>query len=252
MGFMDFLFNKERSEERKVAKLRKTATHMFVQAPERQYALQQLREVGTPEAVEALLGRFNETHSNTTTDLEEKEFTYEILVELNSRPGLDVAGIIGRHLKTSDEKINWPLKVLADLLSFEEMVDLVAGLLADSDTSYQRSPEKKQELILRAIDLRDERLARQVVRFLEDDNETIRFLAADASAKDGYEEVVIEPLCQRILHEDSLRILQRIAEEFAQRPHWVVPEGLRAKVAPRLPSGYTLGTDGQIVRGRAH
>ena len=65
MGFMDFLFNKERAEERKIAKLQKTLTHMYVQAAERGYAIDSLRDIATPEAVQALLARFKENAPST-------------------------------------------------------------------------------------------------------------------------------------------------------------------------------------------
>ena len=170
---------------------------------------------------------------------------------MNKRPDLDVAAIVTDELRRSDEKVNWPLKVLSDILDRDEMVDLLVDLLEDCDTGYQRNPEKKQELILRAMDLKDRRLAEQVVRFLEDDNETIRFLAVDAALKEGYDDIVIEPLSRRLAEEDSLSIVQKLTEAFVERPEWKIPEELREDVEAALPDEYAVHKEGHVYRRRS-
>ncbi len=254
MGFFDFLFNKgtnkEQGGDRKIAKLRKSLTHMYVQAHERQYALQQLRNIGTPEAVEAILARFEENAPNTTVDAEEKEMTYALLVEMATGGQLNVAEIVKEHLRKAEEKINWPMRVLSDLLSLDEMTQVVEELLASCTTAYQRNPEKKQELILRATEFKSDELARQVVRFLGDDNETIRFLAVDAALAQQRDAMVEEPLRARLTEEDSGRILTKLAEAFAERPEWKIPEDEKEAVAGALPAGFSVGKDG-VIKGSA-
>jgi hypothetical protein len=250
MGFMDFLFNKERSDERRMAKLKKTLTHMYVQAAERQYAIDTLRQIGSPEAVRVLLARFNENAPNTTVDADEKELVYAVLVEMNKLPDLDVAAIVTETLEKAEEKVNWPLKVLSDLLTYEQMANVIKNLLASSTTDYQRNPEKKQELILRAAEFKNPDLASEVVRFLEDDNETIRFLCVDAALAQEEPDIVRGPLFVRLAEEDSLRIVQKLAAIFAERPDWKAPEELRAAITQALPNEYALHEDGHIHRKR--
>ncbi len=250
MGFLDFLFDKETKERRRVEKLQKKLTEMWGQQAERNYAAQELRGLGTPDAVRALLSRFEETCQNHTEDAEEKDFVYSILVDLGRRGETDVVQIITEYLEESEENINWPLKVLTDLLSYEEMVDILITLLESCDIGYRRNPEKKQELMLRAAEFQDPELAEELVRFLEDDNETIRFLAVDAIMAQEEEDIAEEPLRERLRLEDSLRTIQKITEIFVDNPGWTIPDDQQEEVDENLPEGFGVHKKGHIYRKR--
>jgi HEAT repeat protein len=250
MGFLDFLFDKEKAEQRKVKKLRKTLTNMYVQPPERRYAIQSLRDIGSPDAVRALLARFEEMAPNTTVDAEDKNLTYQTLVGMAADPDLDVRGIIIEYLRGRDEKINWPMKVLSDLLDYDEFIEIVRELLETCGNEYKRNPEKKQELILRAADLKDEELTRELLRFLDDPNETIRFLAVDAVLNHGFDEIIEEPLEKRLEEEESLRIVKKLAEAFAKDQTWKIPEDAREDVEQALPDEYGVHKQGHIYQKR--
>ncbi len=248
MGFLDFLFDKEKAHEKRLKKLKKTLTHMYVQAAERQYAVETLREMNTPESIKILLTRFQETNPNHTTDADEKQYVYSVLVDLGRRGDTDVIGVVTEYLKTIDENINWPLKVLTDLVSYEQMVELIIELLEDLNVYYQRSPEKKRELMLRAAEFQDPKLAEQVARFLEDDNETIRFLAVDALMAQEEDELAEEPLRARLREEDSIRTLQKLAEIFVDKPGWKIPDEEREDIDELLPDGFGVHKSGHIYR----
>lgn len=258
MGFLDSLFNKEVKEQRRLQKMEKTLTHMYVQPSERSYMISQLREMGNEDAARILLARFRENAHNTTVDLEEKEYVYEVLVELGRLPEIDMPKMVRNYITdpTVDARgkqfsINWPLKVLTDLMDRQEFVDFMTALLADLDTEYTRDPEKKQELILRARELEDEALSRQVVRFLDDQNETVRFHAVETLLAHGFDEIVEAPLRRRLVEEESLRITTKIVEAFASKKEWVIPEDEREEVERLLPSGYALHADGYVYKRRA-
>lgn len=258
MGFLDFLFDKDVKEQRRLQKMEKTLTHMFVQPSERSYMISQLREMGDEDAVKILLTRFRENAHNTTVDLEEKEYVYEVLVELGRLPEIDMPKMVRQYITdpTVDVRgkqfsINWPLKVLTDLMDRQEFVDFMTTLLSDLDTEYTRDPEKKQELILRARELEDEALTRQVARFLDDQNETVRFHAVETLLVHGFDEVIEGPLRRRLLEEDSLRITNLLVEAFSARKQWVIPEDEREEVERILPAGYAVHADGYIYKRRA-
>ncbi|RAL20173.1 hypothetical protein DL240_18315 [Lujinxingia litoralis] len=223
---------------------------MYVQPGERSYAIEQLREIGNEDAVGALLARFEQTAPNHTTDADEKQFVYEVLVDLGRRGEADVVGVITTYLKRVEEKINWPLKVLTDLLSLDDMVQVVVELLQGTSVDYTLNPEKKQELMLRAAEFSNPALAEEVARFVEDDNETIRFLAVDALLAQNEDELALQALTPRLTREDSLRILQKLAEAFAERPAWSIAEDQREAVAQALPRGFSLDGEGLVVAGR--
>ena len=251
MGLFDLFVDKEKAEQKRLKKLKKTLTHMYVQAAERQYAVEQLREMSSPEATEVLLSRFQEVNPNHTTDAEEKEYVFQVLVDLGRRNDFDVKQVVVDHLKTIEENINWPLKVLMALASKEEMIDVVVELLAASKVGYQRNPEKKRELMLRAADFKSTSLAEELKRFVIDDNETIRFLAVDALMAQEEDEVAREPLTEAFALEESLRIQQKLAEIFADRPEWKIGEEQREEVQANLPAGYGLHKEGHIYRQRS-
>ena len=250
MGLLDFLFDEEKKEQRKLEKLSKNLTNMYVQDSERKYAIQELHKMATPEAVEILMERFEDTAPNTTVDLEEKEYTYEVLVDLGETTDLDIAGMVTEHLAESEEKINWPLKVMKDLLDYQEMIEVVIELLGTCTQGYQQNPEKKQVLMLQSAELRSPELAEALIPFLADSNETIRFLAVDAVAHQEVDEVVEEPLRERLSEEDSLRVVRKVAELFSEHKDWKIPEEEQAEVEQAIPDEYGIHKEGHIYRRR--
>lgn len=248
MGLLDFLFDKEQSEKKKLAKMQKTITNMYVQPTERQYVLAQLRDLDSEDAFKVLLMRFNESSHNSTVDLEEKQFVFDTAIEM-ARQNTAYVKILRDHIADAVAHINWPLKVLHELYNADEMAALLTELLQKEQTEYQRDPEKKQEIILRAAEFSDEDLAREIIRFLDDANETIRFLAVETLIAQNFD-FVQEGLRTRIPEEESLRIIQRIALAFSRRHQWLIPEDEREKIANLLPSEYAIAPDGHIQARR--
>jgi hypothetical protein len=123
-------------------------------------------------------------------------------------------------------------------------------LLSDCTTEYVQNPEKKQELILRAQEVKSRELAEGLVRFLDDMNETIRFLAVDALLAQEQEDLTVGPLAERLLEEDSLRVTQKIVEAFADHPDWKLPEENRERIAEFIPDEYGVHKEGHIYKHR--
>ena len=148
MGFFDGLFDKEKKEQKKYQKLEKTLTNMYVQPSERSLVIQTLVELETEEAIRILLTRYRESAPNSTVDLEEKQYVYDVLVTMGRQPKVDVIGTIVKYLQTVDGHINWPLKVLTDCVDLKEFTEILVNLLKGCTTDYVQDPQKKQELIL--------------------------------------------------------------------------------------------------------
>ena len=250
MGLLDFLFDKEKSAERKLQKHEEKLTNMYVQAPERQWVVQELAQIGTTEAAAILLKRFTENNPNTTLDIEEKELVYDTLVRMSRNAEVDVVGEVKRFVLEAEVKINWPMKVLADLLPRDAYVAFLVEVLKTCDTSYQRTVEKKQELMLQAMDHKSPELAEQIGRFLSDNNETIRFLAFDAAfVQDDYDKFN-EAFFARYLEEDSGRIVEKIHKALSDHRDLLVPEELAEAVDAQLPDGLGLHKNGYVYRRR--
>lgn len=249
MGFLDFLFDKEKAEQRRIKKMLKTVRNMYVQPQERQFTLQQLLEIGSPDAIRAILARFHESAPNTTVDIEEKEYVYDLLVDASRRKP-EIIDLVIEHIKKSESNINWPIKIIQDTHEFDEMCDFLREILKSCTIDYQRDPEKKQEVILRAADFENEELAREVARFVDDANESVRFHAVQTLVDQGFDEITQEALIRGLIHEDSLRIAQQIAKTFDQNRSWTVDDEHREAVEAALPEDYTLHRQGYIHKRR--
>ena len=250
MGLLDIFFDKEKSAERKLQKHEKKLTNMYVQAAERQWVVQELAQLGTTEAAGVLLKRFTENNPNTTLDIEEKELVYDTLVRMSRNSEVDVVGEIKRFVLETEVKINWPLKVLADLLPLDAYVSFLVEVLQTCDTAYQRTVEKKQELMLQAIEHSSPELAEQIGRFLHDNNETIRFLAFDAAFKQEHADALSQAFFERMVEEDSGRIVEKIIGALPDHRDLLVPEELNEQVEAMLPSGLGLHKNGYVYRRR--
>ncbi|MCX7807682.1 MAG: hypothetical protein N2515_03660, partial [Deltaproteobacteria bacterium] len=75
------------------------------------------------------------------------------------------------------ESLVWPIKLLDRLLPREDVVSVLLETLNGMDTEYQRDPQKKLQLLQALEERRDGRIAKQVFRFLDDVNESVRFHA---------------------------------------------------------------------------
>lgn len=257
MGIFDF-FDKEKSNERKLKKYEKRVTNMFLQPQDRQFTFQDLAQIGSTEAAWILMQRYNENNPNTTLDIEEKQLVFDYLIRMARDSDADVIGQAKRYvlgvenaqLEMKEFKINWPMKVLERLLSEEAYIAFIVEVFQTCETEYQRNVDRKQELLLRSTELKDRALAHQIARFVEDDNETIRFLAFDAAFNQDCDETLSAAMCSQILDEESNRIIQKFQERVVGRHDVTVPEELRERMEAWLPDGLGIHKEGYIYRRR--
>ena len=248
MGFLDFIFSKEKAQERQLEKLRKTLTNMWVQSPERNYAAEQLRNIGTDDALMVLVERFKHTAQNTPYDNEEKVYVYDLLVSM----GPVVIEVVKRFVHEEPEKINWPMKVLDDLLTGEEMASYIQSLLAAMDVDYARNPEKKEQLLIRSRNFAShEGLQKEIARFIVDDNEVSRFIAADAVSKHDTDWAA-QALRDNLRLEDSGRVLTIVCDKLVET-EWKAIDDMEdadelQTVTENIPNAYFLTEEGTLKR----
>jgi hypothetical protein len=248
----DFIFgDKDSQQNKKVENLRKKLNNIWVQSPDRYYAADQLLEIATPDAFEAILERFKTQVQNTTYDIEEKQYLCDRLVNI----GEPVVDIIKDVVRKEELQINWPMRVLEDILPDHKIAEFIQELLASMDLDYMRDPEKKQQLILRANSYKDyEDLAREVARFASDDSEAIRFQSV-SQVVERDTDWAAAALQDNLRIEDSGRILALVSQWFVDHPQYKAIEDIDDVevhevdfVRDHLPRGYSLTDDG-YVRG---
>lgn len=209
------------------------------QKHERWESIEVLAADGSDEAIRALLVRFTIRVDPSITDGEEKNLAFHGVVQHGEAALQPV-----REFLESSETLAWPLKILREIQSEEEVSTTLLELLSKMDTEYERDPQKKIDLIASFEERKDPRIVEAVMRFLEDMNETARFHAAGAIFAQDEADAAQEALTKAFLAEESVRVRMRILDGFIERG-WKL-DAVKDEANKKLPTGYTLGKKGEI------
>lgn len=245
MGLFRY-FSKEASNERKRANAAKRLANMYYQSVERMGAAQEMAELvreGDNEALLILLSRFEHMNQSSTVDREEKEHVVELL------KGIGQQAVEGtkNYVRSTTEAIYWPMRFLQSALDKDAYQAFLAEMLASTEAGYARDPKKKLGLVQLAGDHANENAKREVVKFLNDHDEGVRFHSIDVVLRldaPGAREALSARWASP--EEESGRIWNQIAESFIQRG-WAF-EGDVEAIRGRLPYGVTVGADGTLSR----
>jgi HEAT repeat protein len=213
------------------------AANKRAQAPDRWEALQALANMGTVEAVEALLPRFKFVVEPSITDGEEKDLAFQGVIAAGDAAVEPVVAYLQKA-----ESISWYLKMLDQLLPDEQVIGHLLALLEKMDTEYERDPQRKIQMIGTLGERKDPRIVAGVVRFLDDANETVRFHSVSAIAAQDDPVAAKELLIDLLGKEDSVRVRVKICEALHQHGGSVGDRA--AKLKDRVPSGWFLDAQG--------
>jgi hypothetical protein len=208
---------------------------------DRQEAIQALSEMGTPDAVEALLKRFTFYMDPSITDQEEKDAAFRGIL----RAGREAIEPV-RAFAARAESLAWPMKIIKGLVDDGEYVEELLRWLSKWDTDYAKFVDPKVQILAALEELHDPRIREGVERFVEDVNEPARFHAASTLIAQGDPEAV-GALAKLIVDEESVRVRTKVAEGLASRA-WPLPDEMRAAVRGVLPSAYTLDGAGRVTK----
>jgi hypothetical protein len=207
------------------------------QAYDRWESIQALAQIRTMESVEALLPRFTFYVEPSITDQEEKDAVFNAVVESGA---VGIEPVVAFMRKAGS--ISWAIKILDKIAPADLVVGHLLALLETMDIEYQRDPERKNQILTTLAERKDPRIEAQVVRFLGDMNETVRFnTVAVLSAQDAIANqsaAIIACLCT----EDSVRVRNRILEALSVAAISVSPQ--EEQVKPRLTQNYVLDKSG--------
>lgn len=239
MGFFDFLSG---SPEKRVKSLQKKITEKYGPPENRQKALDQLLDMGTPEAIGALLQRFTIGAEPSITDAEEKEYVFKSLIEFGKKS----VAPLEAFLRRSDVATSWALRMLRQLVSEEQLVGLELEILERLGPEYTRDPEKKTVFISTLGEQGDPRIAPALLPFLEDPSDDVRIATALALAKQK-NECAREPLLKAFVEScDRARVTAAISGALADTGFGV--QGYREKIEVGLPEGYYVDRAGAVKR----
>ena len=218
------------SSDNKVKRLGKKLTEKFGPPENRGKAIEQLADIGTPEALSAMLLRFTIISDSRITDADEKSAVFHHLVDA----GEDSLGPLKDFLRQRTQ-VAWPLKVLSELLPADEVLALALEELTRLSKEYTRDPEKKVQLITWLVEHHpeaDPRVAPALVPFLAEQSDDLKLVTARGlllhpdPASQG-------PLVAALVDEhQSARVRQEIAATLEQLAFNV--EADRARIEPAL------------------
>lgn len=209
------------------------------QKHERWESIQVLANDGSDEAIRALLTRFTIRVDPSITDGEEKNAAFHGVVQ----HGEAALGPVREFLISSDT-LAWPLKMLKELQTEEQVTTTLLDLLSKMDTEYERDPQKKIDLIASFEETKDPRIVEAVIRFLDDMNETVRFHAAGAILAQDEADAAREAMTKAFLAEESVRVRMRMLDGYIDRG-WTLDDE-KEEASKRMPPGFTIGKKGEV------
>jgi hypothetical protein len=215
MGIFDLLSKEGRARSALERHIKKV-NDKWAQSPDRLAAMEKLREAGTDEALYGLVRRFGFVYDKTIEDEQEKRWVADALADLGERALAPVRrGIL------EGDTVSQTLRVLERIAPPAKVLEVTDELIEREEPGYTRHPEKKIQLIGWLGEWHGAtpaEIARRVVPYLKDFDETVRFTAIDALAHQHDEAAAKGPLLDALIRpeEESRRILVRIAELLAE------------------------------------
>lgn len=237
------LFGKK-DDATELKKLTQKVLQKFGPPENRQKALEQLRDLGTDDALFALMQRFTIRVDASITDTEEKEFVYDALVGA----GASAVAPVKRFIEKSEQP-TWAIRALEQLVPEDDLVGHLLAVLEREGPEYTRDPEKKV-ILLRHLEARkDPRIGPALVPFLEDMSEDVRSATMAVLAAQAHAETR-EPLIQALLraHQEHSERLRRDAVNALVATGFSV-KGHTPAVQAALIAGFSIDKEG-VVRAK--
>ncbi len=209
-------------------------------APDRWDSIRTLADLAHPEAAKVLLTRFTFRTDPGITDQEEKDLAFRGVVAAGEGAVPHI-----RAFLESAESATWPVKMLAALLPEDRVVEEILAVLAKLDASYAKDPQRKVQLLMELETRRDPRIAEEIVRFLADPSEQVRFHALSALAAQERSDSILETLRAHYETEESARLRAVVLDAFVT--HGVGFPAETAQLArDKAPSDLSIAADGTV------
>lgn len=200
--------------ERRKAKYCRAAKNPRAMKEDRWLALTALGEYDDPQfAVPALLARFEYNLDNGILDTREKEQAMKSLMRYDKEVVLAIAR---EHLRRTDH-IAWTAKILLQLGGEKEVASaLLACLDFGDDVAFDRAKvDKNYDILCHLHDFDVADLSRDIVHFLDDNDERVRFATAEILIKQKAD--YAPELLEKFISDDSAentRLRQSVLAAF--------------------------------------
>ncbi|HWV37436.1 MAG TPA: HEAT repeat domain-containing protein [Vulgatibacter sp.] len=241
MGLFDLFGRSSKDKEAKrIRDLTKKAHEKYGDPAMRSRALEGLRDIGTPEAIAALIQRFTVHLEPGITDAEEKEYVFGMVTGFGEKAVQPLVDFLRRS-----DSVAWALRCLEELVPQDELVGILTDLLHKLSQEYARDPEKKVVLINRLVTIRDERIPKAVEPFLEDPSDEVVTAALTNLVEQGSTSSA-GAIAACLVGAEAPRVRAGAAAALADLGAPI--EANREEVQAKLPAGFQLGKDGVVRR----
>ncbi len=247
MGLFGLFGSKEEREQGALRKLAKKVTERYGPPENRQKAMQQLSDIGTPAALRTLCLRFTVNAEPGITDAEDKETVRQMLVD----EGAEAIGPIESFVREEEEGIAWALRVLAEIAPPDKVLAVVVGELRRLGTIYTRDPEKKIVLLTWLLEhhagASGADIEPALLPLLEDFSDDVRISATRALVSVATGEKARDALIQLLLRDrDNARVRGEVLDALATLGADV--KGHRPTVEALLVEPFFLDREGRVKK----
>jgi hypothetical protein len=252
VGLFDLFGSREKRDEAALRKHGQRITQKYGPPENRQKAIAQLAELGTPEALGVLCQRFTVYAEPTITDAEEKETVRRHLVAAGAKAVAPVKDFLQR----CEEGVSWGVRVLAEIAPGAETTGTVLALLHRLGREYTRDPDKKLTLLAWLAEHHADAGAapagaaeEAILPLLEDFSDDVRIAAARVAAAVVPGAKTRDALIALLLRDkENARVRAEVLDRLAALGADV--KGHRPSVEPLVAEPYYLDREG-VVKKRA-
>jgi len=227
------------SPEKQIEKARKKVKEPHGDSANRINAAYRLLEIGTPEAILALLDRFKIDVSPSSQDEDEKK---DVLRQIIKRGERAVSALI-KFLKR-ERQVYWPMRALKEILPTKEFEEKTDEILQYQWENPPASSDPKAQLIQLLEVPESTKLVATMKMFLEDEADDVRLAVLDHLFHYAEEDSREDILRCYLNSEDRPRVQGKIMTRFVEK-QWSV-KGFRPQIEENLPEGHMLTREGKV------
>ena len=224
-----------------MARLLKKVSNKYVQAPERIHAIEALADLGTEEAVAALLQRFTFRIDQSIGDDEEKQLVSDSLIRLGP---IAVSSIL--EFLSKENAPFWPIHALRQILGDEATIGHLIVIMDGMEAIFDRDVQRKVELVSNLREFKDPRVRERLLGLLADENEELRVHALEGLADLGQEEMG-NVLVDRLLDENETQRVRTAILDLLIEKGWKLKHR-KDQIRKSIPEAFWVDDVGVIHR----
>jgi hypothetical protein len=243
VGLKDW-FSKDAKNSRAVGRWSKKLMNKYHQTAERKRAIEALAEIGSQEAVVALLQRFQYRTEQTIVDEDEKDQVFRTVVQL----GEGAVPALVEYISTQTG-VYWPTKALRSIVGEEEAARHVLNALDGIPDSFGENRGRREELVDNLRNFAQyEDVYNRLRELLSDDDEEVVIRAIDGMSARVGDPAVAEAVIPKLLQEDTSIRVRTLAIELIIEQEWSIPKEHKKAFRDIIPEAYFVDDTGVVRR----